>query len=103
MKLGVLGLWHLGTVTAACAAAAGVQTIAVDYDSAVVAKLRRGEPPLFEPGLAQLVAAGLASGALHFTADAAALADVDVVWVCYDTPVDDEDRADVEVGRPQRS
>jgi UDPglucose 6-dehydrogenase len=97
MKLGVLGLWHLGTVTAACAAAAGVQTIAVDYDSAIVAKLSRGEPPLFEPGLAQLVAAGLASGALHFTADAAALADADVVWVCYDTPVDDEDRADIEI------
>ena len=101
MKVAVLGLWHLGTVTAACVAGAGFSTIGVDDDPQVVAKLNAGEPPLYEPGLAELVRQGLASGRLSFTADPTKLSDADIVWICHDTPVDDGDRADVEavVGR----
>lgn len=96
MKIGVLGLWHLGTVTAACTAAAGVFTAAVDDDPSVVDRLRQGRAPLFEPGLDDLVARGLASGTLSITADPGELAQADVVWICHDTPVDEEDHADVE-------
>lgn len=96
MKVAVLGLWHLGTVTAACTAAAGVPTVGVDDDAAVIAGLAKGEPPLFEPGLAELLAKGLAAKTLSFTTDKSAIRDADVVWVCHDTPVDDEDRADVK-------
>jgi UDPglucose 6-dehydrogenase len=96
MKIAVLGLWHLGSVTAACVAAAKVATVGIDDDAARIAGLSRGEPPLFEPGLADLVRAGLDAGTLRFTTDNAAVADADVVWVCYDTPVDDEDRADID-------
>ena len=39
MKLAVFGLWHLGSVTAACAAAAGISTIAIDLDAGKVARL----------------------------------------------------------------
>jgi UDPglucose 6-dehydrogenase len=95
MKVGVLGLWHLGSVTAACLAAAGITTVAVDADPQVVAGLNRGEPPLFEPQLAELVREGMEKGTLVFTSELAALAAVDIVWVCYDTPVDEGDRADV--------
>ncbi len=95
MKVAVLGLWHLGTVTAACTAAAGISTVGVDDDAGRIAELSRGEPPLFEPGLAELVRAGLTARILSFTTDQAAVSEADVVWVCYDTPVDDEDRADV--------
>ena len=97
MKVCVLGLWHLGTVTAACLAAGGHDVTGLDFDEAVVAGLAAGTPPLFEPGLSDLVKAGLAAGRLRFTTDAASAVDgADVVWVTYDTPVDDEDRADVE-------
>jgi UDPglucose 6-dehydrogenase len=49
-----------------------------------------------EPGLAELVGRGLEDGSLEFTAGREqALEDADVVWITYDTPVDDEDRADV--------
>jgi UDPglucose 6-dehydrogenase len=101
MKIAVLGLWHLGTVTATCVADAGVVTVGVDDDAKVVAKLASGEPPLYEPGLAELVQQQVSSGRLSFTTDTAAIADADIVWVCHDTPVDDDDRADVEavVGR----
>ncbi len=96
MKVAVLGLWHLGTVTAACVADAGFPTIGVDDDPKVIAKLNAGEPPLYEPGLAELVQQGLSSGRLAFTTDAAALATADIVWICHDTPVDEDDRADVD-------
>jgi UDPglucose 6-dehydrogenase len=96
MTVCVLGLWHLGTVTAACLASAGHHVIGLDFDGAAVDALARGTPPVFEPGLEDLVRGGLAHGNLHFTTDAGAAADADIVWVTYDTPVDDDDRADVE-------
>ena len=97
MKICVAGLWHLGTVTAACLAERGHEVIGYDADRETVAALSAGRPPIFEPGLAELVAEGAAQGRLRFSADASdALSDVDVVWVAYDTPVDDDDRADVD-------
>jgi UDPglucose 6-dehydrogenase len=96
MKICVFGLRHLGSVTAACAAAAGVATVGLDPDASVVAKLRQGQAPLSEPGLDALIAEGLAKGTLAFSADLTVAVDCDVVWVCFDTPVDAEDRADVD-------
>ena len=96
MKVCVLGLWHLGTVTAACMAAGGHDVTGLDFDPAVVAGLAAGAPPLFEPGLETLVTEGLAAGRLRFTTDVSkAVGDADIIWVAYDTPVDDDDRADV--------
>src|SRR5262245_55073482 len=97
MKLCVYGLWHLGCVTAACCAAAGMDTTGADTDVAVVADLQNGKPPLFEPGLEDLIGTGLKSKLLKFSSDvAAAVAAADIVWVTIDTPVDDEDRADTK-------
>ena len=73
MKLAVFGLWHLGTVTAACTAAAEISTIAIDLDRERIARLAKGEPPLYEPGLAELIQSGLASGALAFSSDVTAV------------------------------
>jgi UDPglucose 6-dehydrogenase len=94
MKLAVFGLWHLGAVTAACAASTAVTTVGIDLDRERIAKLAAGEPPLYEPGLAELVRAGVDAGVLTFSSDIAATSDADIVWVCHDTPVDDEDCAD---------
>jgi UDPglucose 6-dehydrogenase len=94
MKLAVFGLWHLGSVTAACTAAAGIRTVAIDLDEKRVALLAAGQPPLYEPGLAELIRSGIESGALTFSAEFASASDADIVWVCQDTPVDEDDRAD---------
>jgi UDPglucose 6-dehydrogenase len=94
MKICVLGLWHLGSVTAAGLAEVGHQVIGLDFDAATVAGLRAGVAPVFEPGLGELIARGLSSGRLRFAARLDELEDVDVLWVTYDTPVDDEDNAD---------
>jgi UDPglucose 6-dehydrogenase len=91
----VLGLWHLGTVTAACMAQHHV-VVGVDDDPAVVAGLQLGRAPLAEPGLDELLAEGLASGRLTFTTEPGSVeSDIDVLWVCADTPVDDDDESDV--------
>jgi UDPglucose 6-dehydrogenase len=95
MKIVVLGLWHLGCVTAACAAKFE-SVIGLDFDSAVVAELQNGRPPLFEPGLAELINEGLQSKRLTFSSDPAqACRDAGLLLVCYDTPVDDNDVADL--------
>lgn len=96
MRVAVYGLWHLGCVTAACLASAGHRVVGLDLDRPVVDDLKRGKPPLHEPGLEELIAAETAAGRLSFT-DAAeeALADAEVVWVAFDTPVNDRDEADV--------
>jgi len=95
MKICVYGLWHLGSVTAACLAEAGFQVIGLDNDVEVVKNLAQGRPPLFEPGLEALIKKGLAADALTFTADALiAVKEADAVWITFDTPVDEDDRAD---------
>lgn len=97
MKVCVQGLWHLGAVTAACLASIGHEVVGLDEDRLTVAGLQEGKAPLFEPGLDKLLAAGLQQGNLSFTSDVnLALADAEIVWVAYDTPVDNDDRADIE-------
>ena len=64
MKITVLGLWHLGCVTAACCAR-HFQVTGLDPDATNVAALRRGKAPLFEPGLDDLIRHGLDAGRLH--------------------------------------
>src|SRR5687768_10557642 len=96
MNIAVLGLWHLGSVTAACCARY-FDVTGIDFDEESVAALQQGEAPLFEPGLNELVAAGLQKKSLRFTSDAnAACSSCDVLWLCYDTPVNDSDESDTE-------
>jgi UDPglucose 6-dehydrogenase len=96
MKTVLYGLWHLGCVTAACLAHAGNEVVGLDADEDVVRGLSVGRPPLDEPGLAERIGAGLRDGRLSFTTDAAsALRGADVLWVAFDTPVNERDEADV--------
>jgi UDPglucose 6-dehydrogenase len=96
MKIAVAGLWHLGCVTSACCAKI-FDVIGLDEDKAAVEHLNAGKAPLFEPGLDELISQGISAGKLRFTADPVeACAAADVLWVTYDTPVDDKDEADVE-------
>jgi UDPglucose 6-dehydrogenase len=96
MTVCVYGLWHLGTVTAACLASRGISTVGLAETPAAAAELNAGKAPLFEPGLDALLAQGLQGGTLSFTNDvAAAVSSADLLWVNFDTPVDDDDVADV--------
>lgn len=94
-RLAVLGLWHLGSVVSAALAGLGHLVRATDFDAEAVAALARGTPPVAEPGLRDLLAAGQAAGRLAFVPDAgAALEGAEAAFVTFDTPVDEADRAD---------
>lgn len=96
MRVCVVGLWHLGCVTAACLASRGHSVIGLDDNEGTINALAQGTPPLFEPGLAELTNAGLKDKSLSFaTSPVEALKGAEVVWVTYDTPVDENDNADV--------
>ncbi|MDP2948663.1 MAG: nucleotide sugar dehydrogenase [Chloroflexota bacterium] len=95
-KVCVVGIWHLGAVTCACLADLGYQVVGVDRDQARVAFLNSGEPPLYEPGLQELMERNIASGRLGFTSD---LRDgargAPYLIIAHDTPVNDQDEADL--------
>ena len=97
MKVCVQGLWHLGSVTAACLASVGHDVVGLDGDQRTIDGLIQGKAPLFEPSLDDLLRAGIARRRLRFTTTMAnAARDAEVLWVAFDTPVDDNDLADVE-------
>jgi UDPglucose 6-dehydrogenase len=96
MRITVYGLWHLGCVTAACLAEAGHTVVGLDEDKRLVADLVEGRPPLYEPGLAELITQGLASRRLSFTTQPReALAEASLFWVAVDTPLNEKDEADI--------
>ena len=87
LRLTVLGAGHLGITHAACMAAAGFEVLCVDVDADRVAGLSAGRAPIFEPGLEELLRAGIDSGRLGFTTSYAEVAEFgDVHFVCVGTP-----------------
>ena len=96
MKVCIFGLWHLGCVTAACVSE-HFPVIACDPDAQTIAGLVAGNLPISEPGLKDLVQAQTAAGRLTFVPGPhSAVAGADILWVTFDTPVDEDDNADIE-------
>jgi len=95
-RLAVAGLWHLGCVAAAGLAKLGHTVCGTDFDPQTVRKLQRGAPPVFEPGLAELIAEQIGEGRLRFAFSCPeAIADAEYVFVTFDTPVDENDQSDL--------
>ncbi len=87
MEITVLGIGHVGLVTAAVMAELGHHVRGLDNDPAKVAAVAAGQVPFVEPGLQEMVAAQVASGQLLVTGDPAeAIAGTDVVFICVGTP-----------------
>lgn len=87
MRLGVFGMGYVGSVSAACFAADGHSVIGVDPNVLKVDLINAGQSPIVEPGLAELVKAGVAGGRLSATADAAeAMASSELSLICVGTP-----------------
>jgi UDPglucose 6-dehydrogenase len=97
MRIAVIGLWHLGSVTAACLASHGLDVVAFDGDSETVMKVSRGEALIYEPRLNECLKHALDQGKLRVTTDAReAITGADVIWLTWDTPVNADNRADVD-------
>ena len=96
MNITIFGTGYVGLVTGACLAEMGNRVICVDVDAAKIAALAQGEVPIFEPGLAPLVAANQRGGRLRFTLDAAAgVAHGEAIFVAVGTPGDEDGTADL--------
>jgi len=87
MRIAVIGTGYVGLVSGACFSEFGVDVTCVDVDSAKIARLERGQMPIYEPGLEQVVATNRAAGRLSFTSDlAGAVAGADAVFIAVGTP-----------------
>ncbi|MCU0906795.1 MAG: UDP-glucose/GDP-mannose dehydrogenase family protein [Rhodobacteraceae bacterium] len=87
MKIAMIGTGYVGLVSGVCFSDFGHHVICVDKDPAKIAKLTRGEVPIYEPGLDTLMARNVAAGRLSFTLDlAAAVAGADAVFIAVGTP-----------------
>ncbi|HEV1999749.1 MAG TPA: UDP-glucose/GDP-mannose dehydrogenase family protein, partial [Xanthobacteraceae bacterium] len=87
MRIAMIGTGYVGLVSGASFADFGHEVTCVDQDGAKIAALGRGQIPMFEPGLAELVATNNANGRLKFTsAIAPAVADADIAFIAVGTP-----------------
>ena len=98
MKLAVIGTGYVGLVTGTCLAEMGNQVVCVDVDQVKVDQLRRGDLPIYEPGLKELVEANVAEARLTFSADArSAVSDpcCQIVMIAVGTPPKEDGSADL--------
>ncbi|WP_228893067.1 UDP-glucose dehydrogenase family protein [Pseudoduganella aquatica] len=95
MRITVFGAGYVGLVTAACLAELGNEVLCLERDPARIALLERGQLPIHEPGLAELVTANVGAGRLRFSSDAdGGMAELQ--FIAVGTPPDEDGAADVE-------
>ena len=87
MRVTVIGTGYVGTVTGACLAYVGHRVTCVDTDEAKIARLRRGEPVIYEPFLEKLLPLAAARGGIDFQTELAGpAAESDVIFIAVGTP-----------------
>ncbi len=87
MRITMIGAGYVGLVSAACFSEFGIEATCVDQDVEKIARLNRGEIPIFEPGLADLVSSNMEAGRLKFTSDLpSAVAAANAVFIAVGTP-----------------
>ncbi|MES2339723.1 MAG: UDP-glucose/GDP-mannose dehydrogenase family protein [Pseudomonadota bacterium] len=87
MRIAMIGTGYVGLVSGACFSDFGHEVVCVDKDAAKIDALHRNIMPIYEPGLAELVAANVRSGRLSFTTDLAeGVRDADAVFIAVGTP-----------------
>lgn len=97
MKIGVLGVWHLGEVVACSLAELGHEVVGVDENQETIKNLQNGIAPLEEPGLKELLAKYSVNNRLSFSSDFSNLKDCESVFLTFDTPVGEDDEPDLSI------
>ena len=97
MKLTMVGTGYVGLVTGACFADTGNDVLCLDVDHKKIDMLRRGESPIFEPGLSQMLTKNIAAKRIQFTTDkSTAYHHADVIFICVGTPSGEDGSADLQ-------
>ncbi len=96
MKITVVGSGYVGLVTAVCLAEVGNRVLCMDVNAAKIAALQRGEVPIYEPGLEEMLQENLRADRIEFTTEAArAAGHGEVQFIAVGTPPDEDGRADL--------
>ena len=96
MNIAVVGTGYVGLVTGACFAETGNHVVCVDIDEQKVARMRRGEVPIFEPGLELIFERNTKQGRLSFTTNLAeAIAPAQIIILALPTPPGEDGSADL--------
>jgi len=96
MRIAVVGTGYVGLVTGTCFSDSGNTVTCLDINADKIARLNRGEIPIYEPGLEELVERNAKAGRLRFTTDtAAAIRDAEVVFLAVGTPPAADGSADL--------
>jgi len=96
LHITVIGTGYVGLVVGACLSETGNEVVCADVDEGKIEMLNADQIPIYEPGLADLVARNRAQHRLHFTTDvAAAITDADVLFIAVGTPPDEDGSADL--------
>lgn len=97
MRITMVGTGYVGLVTGTCFANTGNDVTCLDIDDKKIARLNKGESPIYEPGLDELIRRNVKAGRLKFTTDKkAAYQRAEIVFVCVGTPSDEQGRADLK-------
>jgi len=95
-SISVIGTGYVGLVTGTCLSEFGLRVICMDVDAAKIQALSRGDIPIYEPGLARLVAKNLEAGRLRFTTGVAeAVAESDMIFIAVGTPPGEDGSVDM--------
>ncbi|MFZ0239208.1 MAG: NAD-binding protein, partial [Xanthobacteraceae bacterium] len=86
MRVVMIGAGYVGLVSGACFADFGHQVTCIDRDAAKIAALKRGEIPIFEPGLADLVESNVRQGRLEFATEASRIGEAEAIFIAVGTP-----------------
>ena len=96
MKIVVVGTGYVGLVTGTCFAEIGVDVVCVDIDAEKIARIERGDIPIYEPGLDEMVVRNMKAGRLRFSTDLSTCLDgVEIVFSAVGTPPDEDGSADL--------
>ena len=97
MKIAIVGTGYVGLVSGTCFADTGVNVTCIDVDANKIERLNKGEIPIYEPSLDELVKKNVAAGRLKFSTDlASVLNDVEIVFSAVGTPPDEDGSADLK-------
>ncbi len=97
MKITMVGTGYVGLVTGACFADMGNTVTCLDVDASKIETLKRGESPIYEPGLSEMIQRNAHSHRLHFTTDKwESYRDARIIFICVGTPSSDDGSADLK-------
>jgi len=95
MKIAVIGTGYVGLVSGTCLSEVGHDVVCVDIDKSKVARLKKGDIPIYEPGLPELVRKNLAAGRLHFTTKLQEIGTPAAIFFALPTPPGGDGEADL--------